>query len=540
MAAAHSIRLICRMAEVLEKAQFSVDELIAMRQQGQAIIDRARIERIKENREAERQKSKRLRDFYAEAWPILEPTTRYLPNWHIDAIAEHLEAITHGQIKRLLINVPPGSMKSLASSVLWPAWEWGPMGMASLRYLTTSFNDKPVKRDTRKMRNVVTSEWFQTLWPMGMPRLGETSFENEHTGTREGVAFGSLTSQRGDRLIIDDPHSTETAESDTERENTTRKFREGALNRLNDEQNSAILVIMQRLHQDDISGVIEQYGMGFEKLIIPMEFEPERRIHTCIGWTDPRKHDGDLMFPDRWPRANIEAKKTDQGEYVWAGQYQQRPAPREGGMFKVDKIEMVDYAPAGGREVRGWDLAGTAKKKSPFTAGVKMKMVDGVIYITNAKRVRKEVQEMEPWVETVCRNDGFSIFQDLPQDPGVGGKALKASLAKRLHGLNFSITTEPGDKVTRSIPFANQVDAGNVRMVRGDWNKPLMDEMRNFPAATIKDQVDACSRAYARLLQWRENPPMSAPESGDNSNDSSDLPDEEDWGYDDEGDDYPY
>lgn len=482
------------------------------RQMGQA-IDADRMNKIRENLDTNREKNRSLRTYFAEAWHVNEPTAKYVPNWHIDAIAEHLEAVTAGDIKRLLINVPPGAMKSLSASVMWPSWEWGPMGMSSMRYLTTSFMDKPVKRDTRKMRKIVTSEWYQELWPMGMPRLAEMSFENEFTGSREGVAFGSLTSQRGDRLIIDDPHSTETAESDTERANTSRKFREGALSRLNDEENSAIIVIMQRLHQDDISGVIEQYGMGFDRLIIPMEFEADRRFYTSIGWTDPRKEDGELMFPERFSRELMESKKRDQGEYVIAGQYQQRPAPREGGMFKVDKIQMVDYAPQGGREVRGWDLAGTRKKKSPFTAGLKMKIVDGVIYITDAKRDRKEVQEMEPWVETICRNDGRDIFQDLPQDPGVGGKALKASFAKRLHGLEFSITTEPGDKVTRSIPLANQVDAGNVRMVRGDWNKPLIDEMRNFPGANIKDQVDALSRAYARLLTWRKNPMMSAPEA---------------------------
>lgn len=511
----------------------SLDDLIALRAEGQRILDQDRLEKIRENREGERQKSKRLRDFYHEAWPILEPRTRYKPNWHIDAIAEHLEAVSHGQITRLLINVPPGSMKSLATSVLWPAWEWGPNDDPWLRYLTTSFNETPVKRDSIKMRRVVTSPWYQELWPMGFPKLGELSFENDQTGGRVGVPFGSLTSQRGDRLIIDDPHSTETAESDAERTTTARKFREGALNRLNDEEKSAIIVIMQRLHQDDISGIIEQYGMGFEKLIIPMEYEPERTFSTSIGWSDPRKVDGELMFPDRWSRETIEAKKADQGEYVWAGQYQQRPAPREGGMFKVDKIEMVDFAPEGGREVRGWDLAGTNKKRSPFTAGIKMKMVDGVIYITDAKRDRKEVQEMEPYVETIARNDGFGIFQDAPQDPGVGGKALKASLAKRFHGLNFSITPEPGDKITRAIPLANQVDAGNVRMVRGDWNKPMLDEMRNFPAATIKDQVDAATRAYARLLSWRENPPMSAPEAPTKSA-TGDAEIEEDWEMDDD------
>lgn len=164
---------------------------------------------------------------------MLEPNAALVWNWHLDAICEHLEAVTAGRINRLLINVPPGSSKSMAVSVMWQAWEWTQPHLRSLRYLATSFNDGPVKRDTRKCRDLILSDWYRFLWPeVTLTRTGEMSFANASTGTREGVPFGSLTSQRGDRLVVDDPHSTETAESPTERANTTRRFREGAVNRL--------------------------------------------------------------------------------------------------------------------------------------------------------------------------------------------------------------------------------------------------------------------------------------------------------------------
>ena len=236
------------------------------------------------NLETIRRRCQSLSGFVREAWHVLEPQARYVHSWHIEAICQHLEAVTDGRINRLLINVPPGSSKSLIVSVMWPAWEWGPCGRRSLRYLTTAFNDGPVKRDTRKSRDLIASEWYRALWPdVRLPRTGETSFANSDTGTREGVPFGSLTSQRGDRLIIDDPHSTETAESDTERLNTTRKFREGAVNRLNDQERSAIVVIMQRLHEQDISGVIISLGMNYVHLMLPMEFDPDRACSTAIG-----------------------------------------------------------------------------------------------------------------------------------------------------------------------------------------------------------------------------------------------------------------
>src|SRR5690606_1083215 len=224
------------------------------------------------------------------------------------------------EITRFLANVPPGSSKSLLCSVMWQAWEWGPKALPSMRYLTTAFNDGPVKRDTRKCRDLILSDWYQALWPeVRLTRTGETSFANDATGTREGVAFGSLTSQRGDRLVIDDPHSTETAESPAEREATTRKFREGAQNRLNDQERSAIVVVMQRLHEDDVSGVIKKLGMEYDHLMLPMEFEPERRCHTAIGFSDPRQADGDLLDPVRFPRETVEIGRAScrEGGEVW-------------------------------------------------------------------------------------------------------------------------------------------------------------------------------------------------------------------------------
>ena len=124
-------------------------------------------ERLRLHADQIRENCRTLKGFVREAWHVVEPQALYVPGWHIDAICAHLEAVTHGQITRLLVNVPPGSAKSLLVSVLWPAWEWGPAGLPSLRYLATAYNEQPVKRDTRKMRDLVESEWFQTLWPLG-------------------------------------------------------------------------------------------------------------------------------------------------------------------------------------------------------------------------------------------------------------------------------------------------------------------------------------------------------------------------------------
>jgi predicted phage terminase large subunit-like protein len=477
----------------------------------EAALAEARHRALRDNLELTRARCDSLAGFVREAWHILEPTQRYVHNWHIDAICQHLEAVTAGRVNRLLINVPPGSSKSLIVSVMWPAWEWGPKGLRSLRYLATSFNEGPVKRDTRKHRDLTISDWYRQLWPdVVLTRTGETSFANSSTGTREGVAFGSLTSQRGDRLIIDDPHSTETAESEAERTATTRKFREGATNRLNDQDKSAIVVVMQRLHEEDISGVIEKFAMGYVHLMLPMEYEPERARENAIGFADPRGDDGELLDPERFPRHVVEGLKRDMGSYAFAGQYQQRPTAREGGLFKRAWFRFVGEVPAGSRKrVRAWDWAATKKtttNRPDWSAGVRVSRgSDGMFLIEHVQRFQGSPMEVQATTKAVAVSDGTSTTVRITQDPGQAGKAQVETAIRDLAG--FSVVSKPatGDKATRATPAAVQCEAGNVAILRtGDedrdaWIEPFLAEVTLFPAGAHDDQVDAFADAINEL-----------------------------------------
>lgn len=385
--------------------------------------------RTAQNADAIREKCKTLAGFTREAWHVLEPNTQYVHNWHIDAVCEHLEAVSNGEINRLLINIWPGASKSLLTSVLWEAWEWGPRNKPSLRYITTAFSETPVKRDTRKCRDLILSEWYQTLWPhVNLVRTAEMSFANSVTGTREGIPFGSLTSQRGDRLVIDDPHSTETAESPAERTATTRKFREGALNRLNDQERSAIVVMMQRLHEDDISGVILSKHMGYEHLMLPLEFEIERRCSTSIGFTDPRTEDGESGDLQRFPPTTIAKLKVEMGAHAFASQYQQRPAPRDGGMFKRQWFEVVDALPAQRRHCRAWDLAATRKtvgNAPDWTVGIDVsRSPSGFFYVEGEIRFQGTAGEVSMAILNTATSDPMGTTIRLPQDPGQAGKPV--------------------------------------------------------------------------------------------------------------------
>lgn len=441
----------------------------------------------------------------------MEPRTPLVWAWHLDAVCAHLEAVVRGDINRLLINIPPGMSKSMLTSVMLQAYEWGPAGNPSKRYLTTSFNDGPVKRDTRKTRDLILSPWYQALWPsVTLTRAGETSFANTATGTREGVAFGSLTSQRGDVLLIDDPHSTKTAESEAERNNTTRQFREGAQNRLNDQEKSAIIVIMQRLHEKDVSGQIVSLGMGYTHLMLPMEFEPARACKTSIGWTDPRTDDGELLDPRRFPRETVDKLKRDLGSYAYAGQYLQRPTPREGGLFKRHWFagKIMKTAPKGTIWVRGWDLAATkldaTDTRGARTAGVKLGLTPtGEFIVGDMKAAGEDAENVERLIRTVAEIDGVGVCIDLPQDPGQAGKVQKRALVKALAGYNVRVTPETGDKVTRATPLSSQAEGGNLFLLEGPWNEEYLDEVCLFPGGARKDVVDATSRAFGALQLLR-------------------------------------
>lgn len=481
----------------------SLAEIRAERARREAERER---DRLRRDAEQIRERCTSLSGFIREAWHVLEPGQPYIHGWHIDVICDHLEAVTDGLITRLLINIPPGTMKSLVASVFWPAWEWGPRGLPSMRYLTTSYTEKYVKRDSRRMRDLVQSEWYRSLWPeIELQRAGEMSFENTKRGGREGVPFASMTGGRGDRVIIDDPHSTETAESDADRQTTTRIFRESVPSRLNNPESSAIVVIMQRLHEQDVSGVITDLGLGYEHLMLPMEFDPARRCQTSIGFKDPRKQEGELLFPERFPRAVVERDKKIMGAYAVAGQFQQRPAPREGGMFQRSDFEIVDAAPATTNKVRRWDFAATDPKKRKgsdpdWTVGLLMSESRGTYYIEDVIRDRKSPAGVETMLRNTASQDGRQVRVVVPQDPGAAGKSNAAHLIKLLAGYNVKAVIETGSKVDRARPLSAQAEAGNVKLVRGPWNDVFLEEVCMFPSGAHDDQVDAGSGAFAELV----------------------------------------
>lgn len=444
--------------------------------------------------------------FARRAWPILEPATPLKWGWVLDTMCEHLEAVSRGEIRRLLVNVPPGSMKSLLTGVIWPAWEWGPLGRPEIRVMATAHKQDLAVRDNTKARRLIQSHWFQRLWPVQLTSdvNAKTKFENSKTGFREAMAFTSLTGSRGDRVILDDPHSVDDANSITKLQGDITTFREALPSRVNNED-SAIVIVMQRLHEKDVSAVA--LDLGYDHLCIPMRYE-EGRSRFVIG-SDPRKHDGELMFPERFPESQVQELEKALGAYATAGQLQQRPAPREGGLFKHAWFQPTAMPTDIARTVRAWDLAATKKTTSndpDFTAGVRMSRTrSGLFVIEHCRRFQGSPLEVESSLLGTAAQDGRNVTVRLAQDPGQAGKAQAEGLVKKLAGYPIKVERPTGDKATRAAPFAAQAEAGNVRVVvTGDpvqdaWVQPFIDELCLFPAASHDDQVDAAADAFNEL-----------------------------------------
>ena len=410
------------------------------------------------------------------------------PNWHQDAICSALERVLMGKCPRLIINISPRSGKTELAVVSFIAWATGIY--PDSEWIHASYSKRLATNNAYGVREVMRHEVYQEIFPWVKIR-DDSSAKDEFRTAQGGVVYatgseGSITGRGAGgmsgrfqgAIVIDDPHKPGEASSDVMRQNVIDWFSTTMESRKN-RPDTPIIVIKQRLHENDLSGWLLSGGNGeeWEHVKIP-------------AITDS----GDSFWPEQFPTEMLD-RLEKANPYIFAGQYMQEPSPRSGGMFKPGMIEIVDALPAGLKFTRGWDLA-ASKDSGDWTAGGKLAILDGVTYIADVVRDRGSPDEVERLIVNTCALDGKGTQQSLPQDPGQSGKAQAAYLSKKLNGVRFEFTTETGDKATRASPFASQVNAGNVKMLRGDWNDALIHEMRTFPMGTNDDQIDCLSRAY--------------------------------------------
>lgn len=451
------------------------------------------------------------------AWPVVEQGTKFKDNWHIHAICEHLQAVLDNQIRNIVINMPPRFMKSLLISVGFPAYAWcqdninGGPG-AALRFIYASYSKDLSTRDAVKTRRVIESPFYQRhygdLFQMAGDQNVKTKYENDKTGHRLATSVGGLgTGEGGDIIVADDPHNVLDAESDPVRQEVLEWWDETMSTRINDPLTGHKIIVMQRVHESDLSGHVLEKG-GYEHLMIPMRWEEKRVVVTVLGNMDPRKEENELAWPERYNEEATVLLENALGPYAVAGQFQQTPTPRGGALFDTSKIQIVDALPAGLVLCRGWDLAATEEKVGAtpaYTVGALLgRLGSGAStrwYICDIVRDRWGPLGVETAIKNTAALDGKNIQISLPQDPGSAGKVVGTNYVAMLSGYKVECTTESGEKLTRAEPLAAQVQAGNVYMLRADWNTALVNEMKGFPAGKFKDQVDALSRAFGKLVE---------------------------------------
>ena len=485
-----------------------------------------------------------LAEFVKAAWHVIEPEQPYVHGWHIDFICAHLEAITRGEVmddgtyyNRLLINVPPGTSKSLLVSVFWLAWEWGPQNMPSMRYVCTSHSLDLAIRDSLRMRRLVTSEWYQGHWGDRVTITGDQNakgkFETTATGSRQACAFTGITGYRGDRVICDDVHSVDDANSDAKRESVTKLFKESVTSRLNNPDKSAIVVVMQRLHEKDVSGVILDGNMGYDHIMLPMRYDPMRAHPTRLGYADPREEDGELLFPDRFPLHVVERDEAAMGPYATAGQYNQSPEPRGGGIIKDEWWQLWDRAEYPGIEfiVASLDTAYTTKAENDPSAltiwgvfggssdSAATRSVDRYgrsIDITRsfqseslgpvpkamlmyAWQGKLEVHDLTEKVADICKRMKVDVLL-------IENKAAGHSVAQEMRRLfgneDFSVQMyDPKtlDKVARLYSIQHIFSEGMVYAPNKDWAEMVIRQVSSFPRGAHDDLVDTVSMGLKHL-----------------------------------------
>jgi predicted phage terminase large subunit-like protein len=453
--------------------------------------------------------------FVKRAWPHIIPDA-LVWNWHMDAICEHMQALHAGQIpsNRLLINVPPGSSKSTLVGVMYSAWLWGPAGEPWHRYIGAAHEQGLAVRDNRLTRELVQSEWYQKLWPLSLKgdQNEKLYFENEARGFRQACAVASMTGRRGHTIGLDDPLSPEKAHSDAGRETAIRVLSETIPTRLNNPAKSAIVIVMQRLHERDPSGYVLSEGLGYEHLLIPMEFEPERRVHTCIGWTDPRAEAGELMFPDRFPQHVIDRDKKALGAYGWAGQMQQRPNPSGGGLFKSDWWQYLDMPPPMEWRAIYADTAQKTGQQNDYTVFQCWgKGKDGRAVLLDMVRGKFEAPELLERARAFWAKHGAIQGQGPLRAFKVEDKSSGTGLIqqlKRQGGIPVIGIPRDKDKLTRAYDAAPYIESGNVVLLRSAPGlSDLLAEAEAFPNGAHDDTLDPMMDAIGDMLAGRKSSP---------------------------------
>lgn len=454
---------------------------------------------------------KSLAEFLRQMWSAIDPHP-YVHGWHIDAICEHMQYVVAGEINRILINIPPRHMKSIGIGVGLPAWAW--IDHPALQFLYSSYASSLSIRDGIKCRRVIDSPLYQARWGSKYNLTSDQNtkirFDNDKGGYRLSTSVdGMTTGEGGDIVVIDDANNVKEAESDTTRNATNQWFDEVMQTRLNNPQTGAIVVIQQRTHAKDLSGhILSKYGKDYYHLLLPAEYEKNVKCRAFGGWEDPRKEEGALLWPERFRQQEIDKLKVALGTYASAGQLQQRPAPRDGGIIPLDQFRRYKTPPA--RESilslsLVLDTASKEKELNDYSVCEVWAETSWGYFLLHIWRKKVAFPELLRTTKSLCEqwNPHEVIIEDK-----ASGIALIQSLRDPREGIKVPvIAVDPGafSKVVRMENEATAIEAGLVYLPESaPWLLEFEDECSQFPVGEHDDQIDPMSMYLKRKREKKQ------------------------------------
>ena len=460
--------------------------------------------------------------FLVYFWPVVAHT-EFVHNWHIEYLCDELMGVARRRAARMdavdyVINVPPGTTKTITCNIMFPAWCWTKWFW--MRFIASSYSYDVSCEAGEYCRDLVRSDAFQDLYPeisIKEDKDAKSNFRIVHRGGGIGggrystSVGGTMTGFHADINLVDDPLNPNQAVSAKELDRAIRWYDNTLPTRKTDKRCSATITIQQRLVEGDPSG--HQLAKGKKNvrhICLPADINDPRSPDVSPPELAGNYTDG-LLDPQRMPRDVLADMEVDLGQFAYAAQILQNPAPPGGQMFDADRFVVIQTLAGQSliKSVRYWDKAGTeASVYNPdpaWTVGTKIAQTSAGKYIVmDVVRGRWSADKREEIIRRTAEADGRDVHVWVEQEPGSGGKESAEATIRNLAGFVAKADRPTGDKVYRADPWAVQVNGGNVMLLRGDWNRDYVEEHRGFPRGRYKDQVDSSSGGFAKLAAVRK------------------------------------
>ena len=437
-----------------------------------------------------------MRFFLRLVMGTIAPATVYRHNWHVDAISEYLSAAAAGDITRLVINLPPRMLKSTLVSVAWPAWLLG--HRPAERIMVASYAQSLSIKHSTDCRLVMQAPWYQHVFPhtrLSRDQNEKDKFTTTQRGYRLAVSVGGAAiGEGGNILIVDDPLNPFQATHHHQREVVNQWFDHTFVTRLDDKQRGCIVVVMQRLHGQDLSGYLLEKG-GWEHLCLPV-IAPKRSVIAIRGFHYVREA-GDLLHAAREPLEVLKRTQHELGSANFAAQYQQAPIEQAGSVLKREWFPRFSLSSveANGSCVQSWDTGIKAGNQHDASACATFVVKDGIHHLVDVLVVRLEYPDLKRLMVTHALR--FNPEAVLVEDKASGQSLLQD--LKRETDLPLVAITPSGDKLGRLLRVTPLLEAGKLALpTHAPWLMCFEAEFFAFPDGAHDDQVDVVSQ----YLNW--------------------------------------